>query len=188
MGSILLARLPALAAFVAALFVALILLQFAVNRLGESRSNAATAYSQLGQALQDISMLPLGSLDGMRAALESTGAGEMQPDPQRINSYVALDGRCHFYVHEANVLWMELNPQEWRGFPQQSIAQALKRIARADYYAQAQAARRTQGLRAAPDNFNFTVNISGEDFEMTPVFDADRCVLVRISRPMLKQP
>jgi hypothetical protein len=188
MGSILLSRSPTLAAFIVAIFVALFLLQFAASRLGESRSSAATAYSALGQALHDGAVLPLGSLDEMRAALRTSGAGEMLPDPQRINSFIAVNGSWHFYIHESSVLWLEINPQQWQDFPRGAIAQALKRISRADYYTQAQAARRAQGLRVAPDNFSFAVSSGGQDFEMTPVFEAERCVLVRISRPMLKNP
>jgi hypothetical protein len=179
------ARITPIVIAAALIFIALITLQCASQRLSDSRTTVQDKYEQLARVLTTAGVLPLGSLGQMRAGLNLLGAGELTPlpgVPETVSAYGALDGAVRVYAGDSGVVIVELDSAVWRRLPRGDAAASLKRIARLGYYAQAQSVRRARGLRQPPSDFSFRVNGGSEQYDIIPLFDDDKCTTLRITR------
>ncbi len=168
------------------LFAALFALQCGARRFSDRRTTLADIYAELGAGLRDAGVLPLGSLGEMRAGLALLGAGELSAEPgagDDSGAYTALGGTWHVYANPGGVSWIELDPRSWRQLPRATVGQALKRIAGMNFYAQAGAYRKQQGLRSLPLDFTFAVSAGSAQYQITPLFEDDVCVMLRIAPP-----
>jgi hypothetical protein len=177
-------RLASAAIAAVLIFAALITLQCASQRLTARRVTLQDSYAQLADALTAAGVLPLGSLEQMRAGLNLLGAGELAPLPgmrDGTGAYNTVDGAVRVYTNDRGVAWLELKPAIWRKLPRGMASAALKRIAGLDYYAQAQSVRRAQGLRQAPSDLFFRVNGGIEEYDIAPLFTDGKCATLRIT-------
>lgn len=172
------------------LFAALLGLQYAARRFTTRHITLQDTYNELGQGLHAAGVLPLGSLGEMRAGLALLGAGELDAEAAAgagagngAGTYAALAGAWRVFTSPSGVSWIEADPRSWRQLPRGAVSRALKRIAAQDFYAQSAAYKRQQGLRNLPVDFAFSIAVAGVEYVITPLFEDDKCVLLRITPP-----
>jgi hypothetical protein len=177
-------RWPVVALSAACLFLCLFMLQCAARRMVAGSVTPQQLYARLGRELATAHMLPLGGVAALKQAVGALGLGELLPAADGTGSRMMSTpgGGVEAMTTGARVVWIQLRVEPWRGRPRTPLGQAVLEVARLRLGAQAEAARKRDGLRLVPSHFSFPVVVGGLDYVFTPGFSGEKLSSILIAR------